>query len=736
MSGYEQDAFYYLKKYFGYTTFRKGQKEVVDSILQGRDVLSVMPTGGGKSLCYQLPALMLEGITIVISPLISLMKDQVKSLNDMGIKAAYINSSLTEKQVSKVYERIYSGEYKIIYVAPERLEGGRMREICDFVDISQVAVDEAHCISQWGQDFRPSYKNISSFLSSIPKRPVVSAFTATATQRVRDDIALNLELEDPFVTIKGFDRENLYFYVDRRTNKMANLMGYLEEFKDECGIIYTATRKNAESVFEKLKEKGFDVTIYHAGLTASQRDKNQEDFIYERAKICVATNAFGMGIDKSNLRFVIHYNMPQSIENYYQEAGRAGRDGDASKCILLYSPGDIIINKLLIENSGDPFFKQGDMERLEAMVNYCTSLGCLRKNILNYFGEEAEEECHNCGNCNEEAELVDVTELSKKVVNCVYELKGRYGISTVHEVLNGKNTAKVRENSFQELRTYGCAQADMNLIRSVIATLCEKNILQMTHGKYPLVKVGDDIERLKTESILVRKPEEKPEKVRKVTEGDFDKDLFEVLRRVRGERALEENIPPYIIFSDKTLKLIAKVFPKTKEEFLSVSGVGEFKYEKYGALFEECVKEYISAHPTAEKTVKEKTENTVTEKEKEKKPKGKNRRDFIITRDIFDKAEIRGNITVTEFVHLFEDEEGRFPVIRDILRGMENDGYINIKNDFKLFEITPKGMDMGITKETKQGQRRDCEVLYLSEEAQQTLKIRILLYLNEAQKNS
>ena len=428
-----------LKRYFGYDSFRPGQSEIVDAILAGRDALAIMPTGAGKSICYQVPALLLPGITLVISPLISLMQDQVKALNAAGIHAAFINSTLTENQISHALDLAAEGSYKIIYVAPERLESGVFRSFAAGADISMVTVDEAHCISQWGQDFRPSYLKILDFVDSLPQRPILSAFTATATREVQDDIRCTLRLNDPKLLVTGFDRPNLYFAVERTRRKDDFVLQFLRDHAGESGIIYCATRKNVDNLQEILAGEGLAVTKYHAGLAAETRRKNQNDFIYDTAPVIVATNAFGMGIDKSNVRFVLHYNMPQSMENYYQEAGRAGRDGLPSQCVLLYSAQDVIINKFLLdkkdfsdmEDEDAELLRQRDLQRLQTMERYCQTTACLRNYILEYFGEHPAAPCGNCGNCSGDYEETDMTDAAKWMINCVAELRGRFGKAVV-----------------------------------------------------------------------------------------------------------------------------------------------------------------------------------------------------------------------------------------------------------------------------------------------------------------
>lgn len=607
-----------LKTYFGYDTFREGQEKIVEAILTNRDVLAIMPTGAGKSICYQIPALILPGITLVISPLISLMQDQVKALNDAGIHAAFINSSLTENQISKALYLAASGRYKIIYVAPERLENYEFLEFARNVEISMVTVDEAHCISQWGQDFRPSYLKIVEFIKNLPKRPIVSAFTATATEEVKNDILCTLSLEDPEVVITGFDRKNLYYSVENIRRKEEFIMEYIEKHPTESGIIYCATRKNVDNLFELLFKRGVPVTRYHAGLTNETRKKNQDDFIYDRTPVIIATNAFGMGIDKSNVRYVIHYNMPQSMENYYQEAGRAGRDGENSQCILLFSLQDVMIDRMLLDNKDfsdvdeedEYLIRQRDIRRLQTMEGYCKTTGCLRNYILEYFGEKTSGPCDNCGNCHREYHEVDMTAEAKWVVNCVAETRGRYGLTIVLGTLMGAKRARLRELRTDQYKSYGALSGHSEAeLRTLISQMTEMGYLYQTQEKYSVLKLGN-ITPLKDENIrvIMRTYEEKePDKKKKIqktvrkrstdalTSAGYD--LFEILRKLRLEIAKEESMPPYIIFSDKTLIDMCVKKPSDEEEMLNVSGVGANKLKKYGQRFLQEIQKFCTERP-------------------------------------------------------------------------------------------------------------------------------------------
>ena len=600
-----------LKAVFGYDSFRPGQEAVINAILDGRDILAVMPTGAGKSLCYQVPAMLFSGITLVISPLISLMQDQVKALNEAGVNAAFINSSLSEKELNDTFKNAYKGHYKIIYVAPERLMSEGFISFAKSVEISMVTVDEAHCISQWGQDFRPSYMDIAEFINILDKRPIISAFTATATQNVREDIICSLGLNNPYFLVTGFDRENLFFQVDKPHNKERFILDFIERHRGESGIIYCATRKNVDSLYTLLRKQHISVVKYHAGMSNEERKQMQNDFVFDYTSIVIATNAFGMGIDKSNVRFVIHYNMPSSMENYYQEAGRAGRDGLNSECILLFSPQDIIINRFLLEHKDfsdiDPIdamtIRERDIKRLQIMEGYCYTTECLRNYILKYFGEDPKKPCDDCGNCLRQFETLDMTEEAKKIINCIYESRGRYGKNIIMDTVLGAKTARLTEIGATEYKSYGVLESsNKNLLRQLIEELLLEGYIAT--GECQVLKLGD-ISRLKnTETkVLVKitdedkmaKRKEKPKKNKKgmdsLTSAGFK--LFDKLKELRLEIARAEKIPPYIVFNDKTLIDMCAKMPTTKSDMLNVSGVGENKYGKYGERFIAVIKEYV-----------------------------------------------------------------------------------------------------------------------------------------------
>ena len=600
-AGYAQAPEAVLKRVFGYDSFREGQREIIDAILSGRDALGVMPTGSGKSICYQVPALSLPGCALVVSPLISLMKDQVAALKQAGVAAAYLNSSLTERQMDIALGNLAGGQYKLIYVAPERLLTPRFLSLCRALPISMVAVDEAHCISQWGQDFRPSYLDIPQFIAALPSRPRLCAFTATATHRVRGDIQRLLGLRAPYTLVTGFDRPNLRFFVERPRERMAALFRLLDEHDGQSGIVYCATRKAVEQVSQALKARGLSATRYHAGLSDAERQKNQEDFSYDRARVMVATNAFGMGIDKADVRFVIHFNMPKDIESYYQEAGRAGRDGDAADCVLLFGKADVATQRFLIDKMGE----EGDMdgealagarraawERLEQMTAYCQTDRCLRAYILRYFGEAAADSCGACGNCLRPTELADGTQVALPVLRCVQAINGRIGARLIASTLLGSREQRVQELGLDRSPHYGALRGmPRRALSDVIDEMIERGYLASSGGKYAVVRLGPrGRQALEGEPVLLRRraaePEEDaPARRRKAAPPDVNGDLFAVLRALRLRIAEKRGVPAYMIFSDATLKHICVLLPETPEQLLAVPGVGEAKLRAYGGDF-------------------------------------------------------------------------------------------------------------------------------------------------------
>ncbi len=613
-----ENKFTILKNYFGYDAFREGQEFLIDSILDNKDVVAIMPTGAGKSICFQVPALMFSGITIVVSPLISLMKDQVSGLNQMGIKAAFINSSLTPNQTSKALENAKNGAYKIIYVAPERLLTDSFIDFAINADISMITIDEAHCISQWGQDFRPSYTRINEFIDRLNKRPVISCFTATATGRVQEDIARQLKLENYEFLITGFDRKNLYFKVERPKNKKNALIEFLEDKKEQSGIIYCSTRKDVDNITDFICENGYNAKAYHAGLSDSDRHNNQDDFIFDRTSIIVATNAFGMGIDKSNVTYVVHYNMPKDIESYYQEAGRAGRDGSESMCVMFFSDGDIQTNTFFIEEGfrgGETIdyeilrqIKVEDRTRLKMMANYCRTTECLRNYILNYFGEKVSEPCGKCSNCENTYIDKDITVEAQKILSCIVRADERFGTNRIIDILKGSKNKAILDFNLDKLSTYGILKISKDEIKEMVDFLEMNEYIYTTNDEYPVLKLGkfsDNI--LKNRDIIIMKSlenrvyredkESKSSKSNKKTSKNvpINEKMFNILKSVRSEIAENEGVPAFMIFHNTTLMEIAKELPTTESEFLEISGVGKMKNEKYGKLFIDSVNKYVNS---------------------------------------------------------------------------------------------------------------------------------------------
>jgi len=580
-----------LKKYYGYPTFRISQEKVIQSILQGRDTLAIMPTGAGKSICFQIPALLLPGITLVISPLISLMKDQVDALNSLGIAATFINSSLDYRVVEERIKEAKKGKYKLIYLAPERLQSSQFCLLIEHLKVSCVAIDEAHCVSQWGHDFRPSYCSIGGFIQRIPQRPVVAAFTATATKGIKQDIAEQLKLQNPDFHFTGFNRENLFFSVIRGENKKDFLLNYIRDNEEQAGIIYAATRKEVEKIFALLKKEGYAVGKYHAGLSENERSENQEKFLYDDLNIMVATNAFGMGINKSNVRYVIHYNLPKNMEAYYQEAGRAGRDSEPSECILLFSAQDVLLQKYLLEQTiYSPERKMNEYTKLQKMIDYCHTSKCLRKYILEYFGEaRIPEECSNCSNCNEESEVIDLTIEAQKIFSCILRMKERYGISLLADVLKGSQNKKVLQLEFHKLSTYAILEdRTLKEIKDLINFLVAEEYISLSGGEYPIAKLEKKaIPVLKSQAKVWHKVIKRKEKAL------FADSLFVILHGLRKTLANKEKIPPYLIFADSTLREMSQCCPQDPQSFLAVKGVGEAKLEKYGGEFLKVIKDYL-----------------------------------------------------------------------------------------------------------------------------------------------
>lgn len=592
-----------LQTYFGYETFRPGQKQVIDYVLNKKNTLAVMPTGGGKSLCYQIPGLALDGTAIIISPLISLMKDQVDALQALDIPATFINSSLTAAEQQERLEKMARGFYKFVYVAPERFESSFFMNRVSQIQISLVAFDEAHCISQWGHDFRPSYRSIVPNLSQLPNIPLFMALTATATGEVISDIQRLLNIEPEYIVNTGFKRDNLSFHIVKGRDRATYVRSFLEKRPDESGIIYTATRRQADSLYDQLTRRGIKAEKYHAGLTEEERKQAQAAFIHDEKNIMIATNAFGMGIDKSNVRYVIHYAMPMNIESYYQEAGRAGRDGEASDCILLFSPQDVQLQKFLIEQSlMDEAAQQHEYRKLQAMINYCHTHGCLTTFILDYFNNTTTNEtCGHCSNCVERQEKTDITEEAQMILSCVKRMGERFGVGMTAKVLRGSKDKKIRELNLHQLSTYGLLSAYTEReLTEWIHFLIAEQLLSTEEGKYPTL-------RLNHQSVDVLKGKKQvwmfTPKVPTQADDDYYKDLFEDLRKLRKQEADDRDVPPYVLFSDATLKELSRYLPETKEDMLEIKGIGERKYEQFGELFLNVIKDWLEKNPNAEKRI-------------------------------------------------------------------------------------------------------------------------------------
>ncbi|MFC9725004.1 DNA helicase RecQ [Bacillus cereus] len=601
-----------LASYFGYSSFRRGQDETIKNVLDGKDTVCIMPTGGGKSICYQIPALVFEGTTLVISPLISLMKDQVDTLVQNGISATYINSSISIAEANQRIQLAKQGHYKLLYVAPERLDSMEFVDQLIDMKIPMIAIDEAHCISQWGHDFRPSYLHIHRILDYLPEKPLVLALTATATPQVRDDICNTLEINQENTIMTTFERENLSFSVIKGQDRNAYLADYIRQNQKESGIIYAATRKVVDQLYEDLMKAGVSVSKYHAGMSDSDRNEQQELFLRDEVSVMVATSAFGMGIDKSNIRYVIHYQLPKNMESYYQEAGRAGRDGLDSTCILLYSSQDVQVQRFLIDQSTGESRFSNELEKLQNMTDYCHTEQCLQSFILQYFGEEPKEDCGRCGNCTDNRESIDVTRESQMVLSCMIRTNQRFGKKMIAQVLTGSKNKKVIEFNFHTLPTYGLlSNRSVKEVSEFIEFLISDELIAVEHGTYPTLKVTEKGKEvlLGKENVLRKERVE----TRQIVQ---DHPLFEVLREVRKEIAQGEGVPPFVIFSDQTLKDMCVKMPQNDSELLTVKGIGEHKLVKYGSHFLQAVQHFIEENPNYAETIK-------TEVVSERKKSGK-----------------------------------------------------------------------------------------------------------------
>lgn len=671
-----QEASMLLKKFFGYDEFRVGQKELISNILAGNDVLGIMPTGAGKSICYQIPSMIFTGVTIVVSPLISLMKDQVDSLNQVGIPATYVNSTLSQSEYVQTIENISNNVYKIIYVAPERLNSDVFLNLLQNIDISMFAIDEAHCVSRWGHDFRPSYTEIANVILNLKNRPVVCAFTATATEIVKEDIINLLHLNNPYVLTTGFDRKNLFFGVDSTSDKKDYIKNYILNHSDQSGIIYCLTRKTVDMIYSFLLDLGVSVSKYHAGMSEKDRFLNQENFVYDTTLVMVATNAFGMGIDKSNIRYVIHYNMPKDLESYYQEAGRAGRDGDISECILLFSRSDIVANKFLIDKTSSS--NSGEYQKLNDMIDYCNTDRCLRKYILEYFGEvPLFDKCNNCSNCNSDVSTTDITIDSKKILSCIKRMNERFGTNLVTDVLKGSHSSRIKSLHFDELSTYGILNDyDKNTIKDLISFLITEGYIVSSNDQYPVLSLSPTANDVLfgNKTVIIKRKIEKLHNKNKDSgynlEQPYNKELFDILRDFRMKLSNIYHLPPFIIFADISLKQMATYFPITEDELLKIDGVGKQKLETYGNDFLKVINDFVEKHSDCRKNIlssdiKSNSKKEVSTKKEKEDTKLVTYNLFINGNSIEDISNIRGLTVQTIESHLLNCYENGMDISLD-----------------------------------------------------------------------